>query len=316
MKILVTGSTAYDVFLGYDGSYADAIDPSALDALSVSFFSPHYAKHHGGTAANIAWNLNLLGGDPLTVSTVGSDGGEYKALLEDRGITTRYVDQLEGHVTATAIIGTDTTERQIAFFHPGADAHGGFPDLNDERDDLSHAIISPRNAVLMMEAARWCSEYGVPYLFDPGQQVITLSDDELRFGVEHSFGVIANEYEWGLISKRLDMNEEQALTKTSMVIVTQGENGVTCFSTDGAHNIGGCKAEKVINPTGAGDAFRAGLLYGLSNNWNKTDSLRLGNAMGSFAVEIEGTLLDTIDRDQVWSRCEQTYGEKLSRIKD
>lgn len=311
MKILVTGSTAYDVLLGYDGSYSDAIDPSALDSLAVSFFSPHYARHHGGTAANIAWNLHLLGADPLTVSTVGSDGGEYKALLEERGIDSSYIEQLDDYVTATAIIGTDAGERQITFFHPGADAHGSFPDLNSERDGLSHAIISPRNAVLMMDAVRWCQKFAVPYLFDPGQQVIGLSDDELRLGIDGSFGLIANEYEWGLIAKRLNMNEENILSKTEHLIVTEGENGVTCFCKEGPHNIGPCKADKVINPTGAGDAFRAGLLYGLSNNWNTTDSLRLGNAMGSFAVEIEGTLLDRIDRDQVWSRCERTYGEKL-----
>jgi adenosine kinase len=311
MKILVTGSTAYDVMLGYDGSFADAIDPNALSELSVSFFSPRFERHHGGTGANIAWNLKLLGVDPQLVSTVGSDGGAYKALLEERGITTEFVEKLENHVTATAIIGTDTGERQITFFHPGADADGSWPDLADRREDFSHAIISPRNAVLMNAAVHWCTENAVPYLFDPGQQVISLSDDELRFGIDNSAGLIVNEYEWGLISERLNITEENALLKTPMLIVTRGENGVTCFCEDGALNIGPCTPEKVVNPTGAGDAFRAGLLAGMKSGWSRIDSLRLANAMGSLAVELEGTLIDHCDHDAVWARAEMTYGEKL-----
>lgn len=311
MKILITGSTAYDVMLGYDGSFADAIDPAALNELSVSFFSPHFEKHHGGTAPNIAWNLKLLGGDPLIVSTVGSDGGEYCALLEDRGIKTNHLEKRDDGVTATAIIGTDSSERQITFFHPGSDANGSFPDLSQDRDDLSYAIISPRNGVLMMEAVHWCEKMKVPFIFDPGQQTIALSDDELRFGVEHSHGVIANEYEWGLISNRLNMTEENALLKTSMVIVTRGEGGVTCFCEEGAQVIPACTADKVVNPTGAGDAFRAGLLFGMDKGWGRHDCLRLGSTMGSFAVEIQGTLIDHIDKEHVWARAEQTFGEAL-----
>ena len=315
MKIMVTGSTAYDVLLGHEGSFADGIDPNALETLSVCFFSPHYARHHGGTGANIAWNLHLLGTESLLVTTVGSDGGEYRALLEDRGISTEFVEQLENAATATAIIGTDSSERQITFFHPGADAHGTFPNVTDRREEIAYAIISPRNAVLMMQAARWCDEYAVPFLFDPGQQVNALSDDELRFGVEHSRGVIANEYEWGLICSRLTITEESALEKTAMIIVTRGDAGVTCFSKDGALNIGPCTPDKVVNPTGAGDAFRAGLLTGLQADWSLLDGLRLGNAMGSLAVELEGTLIDHIDQDAVWQRAEDAYDEALPQLK-
>lgn len=326
MKILVTGSAAYDVLLGYDGSFADAVDSESLDSLSVSFFSPHYAKHHGGTGANIAWGLNLLGSDPLLVTTIGNDGHEYRQLLEDRGISTEYVEQFEDVPTATAIIGTDSGERQIAFFHPGADASGswptfapseataGKPNLLNVREEIALAIISPRNAVLMMDAARWCSEYKVPFLFDPGQLIIGLSDDELRFGIEHSAGLIANEYEWGLIAQRLGCTEETILNKTDMLIVTRGEHGVTCFSSEGALNVGPCTPDKVVNPTGAGDAFRAGLLAGLTRDFSLVNALRLGNAMGAVAVEIEGTLIDHIDMQAVLSRAEITYGEALPAL--
>ncbi len=327
MKILVTGSVAYDVLLGYDGSFADAIDPEVLEKLSVSFFSPHFARHHGGTGANIAWNLKLLGGDPLLVSTVGTDGGEYLSLFKDRGITTTFLEKREDSVTATAIIGTDTGERQITFFHPGADTKGtwptyapdgasaGKPDLNDHREDISHAIISPRNAILMMQAVRWCEKYKVPYLFDPGQQIIALSTDELTFGLRNSAGVITNEYEWELLSGRLRLSMEDAVRHTPMLIVTKGEKGVACVTKEGAETIAVCPAEKLVNPTGAGDAFRAGFLYGLHAGWSLTDALRLGNSMGSFAVEIEGTLLDAVDREAVWERAKETYGKALPELK-
>ncbi len=314
VKILVNGSTAYDVMLGYSGSFADAIDPKGLDSLSVSFFSPHYARHHGGTGANIAWGLHLLGADPLLVTTIGSDGGDYRTLFEDRGISVECVEQLSSVPTATAIIGTDTGERQITFFHPGADASGSWPELSDRREEIAFAVISPRNAVLMMDGVRWCEKYKVPYLFDPGQQVIALSDDELEFGVASSAGVIANEYEWGLISERLNINEENALLKTPMLIITRGEHGVTCFSEEGGLTVGPCTPEKVVNPTGAGDAFRAGVLAGLQSGWSKIDALRLGNAMGSVAVEVEGTLVDHVDKEDVFARAEMAYGEKLPVI--
>jgi adenosine kinase len=311
MKILVNGSTAYDVLLGYDGSFADAIDPQALDDLSVSFFSPHYARHHGGTGANIAWNLNLLGVDPMLVTTVGNDGTEYQILLRDRGISTDHIEQLDDATTATAIIGTDSRERQITFFHPGADAHGSWPILDDYREEINYAIISPRNAVLMMEGVHWCAKMSIPFIFDPGQQIIALSKDELEFGISNSEVLIVNEYEWGLIKDRLRIDEKGALTRTSKLIVTRGASGVTCFSDSGVDSIGPCTPEKVVNPTGAGDAFRAGLLAGMQADWSLVDSLRLGNAMGSLAVELEGTLIDHIDRDAVWSRAEMTYGETL-----
>lgn len=314
MKILVNGSTAYDLLLGYNGSFADAIDTSSLDTLAVSFFAPHFARHHGGTAANIAWSLNLLGKDPMLVTTIGVDGTDYQELLKNRGISVEYVEKLDTASTATAIIGTDSKERQITFFHPGADADGTWPDITDRREDISHAIISPRNAVLMMEGIRWCTEYKVPFFFDPGQQVLALSDDELRFGVENSEGVIANEYEWGLITDRLQIDEQSALLKTSMVIVTRGDAGVTCFSKDGALNVGPCTPDQVVNPTGAGDAFRAGFLAGLQSEWSLIDSLRLGNAMGSLAVELEGTLIDHVDLDAIWQRAKMAYGETLPNL--
>lgn len=320
-KILITGSIAYDLLLSYEGSFADAIKGESIDRLSVSFFAPHLKRHHGGTGSNIAWNLKLLGGDPLLVGTVGTDGGQYCALMEERGIDTKHIERRKDSITATAIIGTDNGERQIAFFHPGADALGswpafapegatvGRPDLSEDRDDVAWAIVGARNPVLMMEAARWCSNVKIPLLFDPGQLVIGLSPDELRSAVQRSRGLICNEYEWNVFTERTAMSAHEFLASVEFVIVTLGDKGVALHTKKGRQEIKGCKADQVINPTGAGDAFRAGLLFGLEKKWGLTDCCKLGAAMGSFAVEIEGTLLEDLDLDHVKQRMKQTYGK-------
>jgi adenosine kinase len=170
MNFLVHGSIAFDLLLTHDGSFVDAIDPLALDQLSVSFLAQHFARHHGGTATNIAWNLALLGHRPSIVGAVGDDGRAYLQLLEERGIDTSFVRISDDRATATAIIATDNGARQITFFHPGADAESILPSFNGNTPDAGFAIVAPRNASLMIDGARQCKELGIPYLFDAGQR--------------------------------------------------------------------------------------------------------------------------------------------------
>jgi adenosine kinase len=314
MKILVSGSVAYDLLLTYDGSFADAIEAADLKDLSVAFVTPRFARHHGGTGANIAWNLRLLNQEPLLVSTVGDDGGAYTALLEERGIATKHIERIKQSMTPTAIIATDSREHQITFYHPGADSRGTWPDLAEERDDLRYAIVSPRDTAVMSKAAAWCDEYRVPYIFDPGQQVLAFAEGELRKAVAGSSGVIANAYEWSLLSDRLHMSADDILEHAEFLIVTHGEEGATLYTRGRSDVVPACAPEKVLNPTGAGDAFRAGVLTGLSAGWSLLESARLGASLASFVVEIEGTLLDTIDLNDVLGRAEVTYGEMLPEL--
>lgn len=325
-RILITGSIAYDLLLSYEGSFADAIAGGSVDTLSVSFFAPHLKRHHGGTGSNIAWNLRLLGGSPLLVGTVGKDGGEYCALLEERGIDTAHIERRDDSVTATAIIGTDDGQRQIAFFHPGADARGSWPDISDVCDDVSWGIVSARNPVVMMEAVRWFEKSKIPLLFDPGQLIIGLSPDELRSAASHCKGFLCNAYEWNLFSERTLLSKEHILKTAEFLIITYGEHGVELYRKEAKEGKEGkepkeikevivaCRADRVINPTGAGDAFRAGVLFGLEKQWNLTDCCRLGAVMGSKVVEIEGTLLEDLDRNEVWEKAKQTYGEELPPV--
>ena len=321
MRILVTGSIAYDILLNYDGSFAETIGSADVNNLSVSFLSPRFARHHGGTGSNIAWNLRLLKTDTLLVGTIGNDGSEYRDLLKARGVDVSQVQQLHDHVTSTAIIGTDSSERQIAFFHPGADAYGTWPDLNDNRDDLSYAVVGARNPGLMMRGVHWCQEYKVPYLFDPGQLVIGLSADELTSAALKSGGLIANEFEWELLSEKTGCGISDFLVSlpdrqagAPFVIITLGEKGLAIHTKKGEQIIPACAPEKVVNPTGAGDAWRAGLLPGLSKKGDLADCGRLGAALASFVVEQEGTLLDFIDLDEVRERARTAYGHELPAL--
>lgn len=311
MKFLVHGSIAIDLFVGYDGSFTDAIDPKALDTLSVSFFSPRYERHHGGTGANIAWNIRLLGDDPLLVGTVGYDGGEYLALLQERGVDTKFIQKLPDHVTATAIIGTDSSEHQIAFFHPGADSHGKLPDLADDRDDIAFAIIAPRDAVLMLQAAEQCKKLKIPYIFDPGQQSHGFAKDEFRHAITGSAGLIVNEYEWQLASKKLEWKESDVVKACGMLVQTLGEKGMAITTSKGRVTVPACKPEKIINPTGAGDAARAGLLYGLARKWPMEQAGRLANILGCLVVEQQGALLDSLEMATIQERAQENYGEEL-----
>lgn len=315
MKILVTGSIAYDLLLHHEGSFTAAINPDRLEELSMAFVTPHFGRHHGGTGANVAWNLRLLNQDPLLVGTVGDDGGSYTALLQERMIDTSFVEQLPHCATATAIVATDDHEHQITFYHPGADARGSWPThLEDHREDIGYAIVSPRDATLMKEAMRWCRSMKLPTLFDPGQQVLSFARKDLGAAVKASSGVIANAYEWSLLSSSLGRSVTELLALTPMLIVTHGEEGLTLSTRDETVVIPACEPERVVDPTGAGDALRAGLLTGLAGGWSLLDAARLGASLASFVVEQEGTLLDRIDLNEVLGRAEATYGQVLPEL--
>ncbi len=314
MKILVVGSVAYDLLLAYDGSFVDSLKAKALEELSVAYVTPHLVKHFGGTGANIAWNVKLLGGEPLLIGTVGQDGSPYVDLLKERGISVKFVECVESKFTATAIVATDDREHQITFYHPGADAHGSWPDLARKHSEYAYAIVSPRDVMIMTKALAWCAQSGVQTLFDPGQQIGSFSDDELRRSIAASAGLVANEYEWGLIAGRLNLSPEEALALTPAVFVTRGERGAVAYTRDGTFEVPACIPRRVLNPTGAGDAFRAGLLVGLTSKWNMEHSLRLAAAMGSFAVETEGTLMESLDLGEVQKRVKVTYGIELPAL--
>lgn len=310
MKYLVNGSIAFDLLLSHDGSFLSGIDTKNLEKLSVNYLAQGFKKHHGGTAANIGWNLALLGHEPLLLGAVGFDGQAYLALLRERGVLTNLVERREDAITATAVIATDTSERQISFFHPGADGLASLPDLSEE-EDIAFAIMSPRNPVLMLKGAAACATLKIPYLFDPGQVVHAFAQGELRHAVKQSRGLVVNEYEWGLASAKLAWSEADVVRECGMLVETLGDEGLRIVTHKESVKIPACTPDRFINPTGAGDAVRAGLLVGLSSGWSLIDTGRLAAILGCMLVEQEGTLLNALDTDTLQERALQNYGEKL-----
>jgi adenosine kinase len=309
MRFLVNGSIAYDLLLSHDGSFLSGIDAKNLEHLSVNYLAQGFVRHHGGTAANIGWHLALLGHSPVLSAAVGLDGTEYVKKLKDAGVDVSIVETRNDAVTAMAVIATDSDERQISFFHPGADGQACFPTTLP--NDLSYAIMSPRNPLLMLQGAEACTKNGVPYLFDPGQVVHAFGCDEFRHAVRRSAGLVVNEYEWSLASKLLGWKEADVTDACRMLIITLGENGLKFITRDGETTVAGCKAEHIVNPTGAGDAARAGLLHGLAAGWSLQDTGRLAAILGSLVVSQAGTLLPSLSFEELQARAQKQYGEAL-----
>lgn len=313
-KFLVHGSIAYDLLFHSDGSFTNAIDVKNIETLSVSYLAPRYEKHHGGTAANIAWNLRLLGQEVAMVGAIGFDGGNYATLLSERGIDLTHVNRIADELTATAVVASDAHEHQITFFHPGADAKGTLPDLNEEREDIAMAIIGPRNPMLMLKAAAQCKELKIPYIFDPGQLSHVFTKDEFRRAITGARCLVANAYEWALTQEKTGWDASEILKVCPLIVITLGEQGLTLHTADDTIVVHACKPDRVLNPTGAGDALRSGLLIGLANGWSLQDTGRLGAAMGSFVVEQVGTLIDHLDKEDVRARVLENYGEELPKF--
>ncbi len=299
--ILVTGSLTYDLFFRYEGSFRDG----------VSFVTQHHARAHGGTGANIAWNLHFLHQEPLLVGTVGHDGEPYCKMLQERGIPTTHVEVLRDHATSTAVIATDSGERQITFFHPGADAHGSWPVSQLDPSAISCAIAAPRDVRVTMEALAWCHRHHIPCIFDPGQNMLCFTTADLWEGLTLSTGLVVNAFEWETLTSLLQTSLEGILSKVSWVIITRGAEGCSVHTREESATLPACPVTTVIDPTGAGDAFRAGLLTGMSRGWALSDGCKLGAALASKVTEQQGCLLSACRLEEILERARRTYGEAL-----
>ena len=311
---LAAGSIAFDQLLSYDGSFADGIDADKLDDLSVGYVTRHLARHYGGTAANIAWNLRHLKQDVFVAASIGSDGDRYVERLKHHGVNVSLVQERKEHVTPTAIVGTDSAERQITFYHPGADIDTEAPDVSILKDDLAYVLVSPHSTVSMLQTALQCQQLKIPYLFDPGQQSLQFAQDDLRRIMKGSAVLAVNMYEWSLLSEALRWNAEEVLNFTDLLVITHGEHGFALQTKKESIVLDAVPAPKLLNPTGAGDAFRAGLVTGLALDWDLRDAGRLGAALASFVVEIEGTQMEEFSLEEMYQRAQKAYGEELPAL--
>ena len=315
-KILVTGAIAFDHLFSYGASLLEQLrEVTTLDVLSVSFEPSAYIKRLGGTGANIAWNLALLGGRPLLVGNVGPDGKDYVQILKKRGIDVACIDEKATSMTATGVCLSDPRAHQIWFFYRGADAVGHWPELTKKvASTIDYAIIGPRHYVQMLEGLAWCKTHKIPRLFDPGQEILRYTPQSLKRAINMSTGVIVNEFEWGMLKKRLKCTPEDLTKKVEYLIITKGEAGHVIYTKKGKKSFPRCNCEHPVDPTGAGDAFRAGLVLGITSGWSLDHASQLGAAIASFVVEEHGTHLDLLNLNHLRKRVKEAYGNSLPAL--
>lgn len=290
MRIIVTGSIAYDYIMVFPGQFKDHILPDKMHVLSVSFLVDSLKRMHGGTAPNIAYNLALLGERPTVVGTVGDDFGAYRAWLESQGVDTSGIKQISGDFTASCFINTDLQDNQITAFYAGAMAHAAsisFHDYDYTSDDL--VIIAPNDPKAMAQHAAECTTLGIPYLYDPSMQAPRMTGAELEAGFEGAKVLSGNDYEFGMMADKLGISEAELRRRVPITVMTKGEAGALITVGDQEYEIPSAKPARVVDPTGAGDAFRAGFVKGIVRGFSWPVVGRLGALSAVYALEQSGT---------------------------
>lgn len=310
MKILVSGSLAYDRIMEYPGRFSDHIMPDKIHALSLSFVADSFKEHFGGTAGNIAYGLALLGERPEVLAAAGNDFERYQEWLERRGVGLSFARILPNQHTTTASIMADCTDNQIAAVCLGAMAYPC--EMSEEKiTGEAMAIISPGNVEDMRRLPEIYRKKKIPFIFDPGQQIAALSAEDLRNGIEGAKILIANDYELALVMEKTGWKEKDILSRAEMIITTLGEKGSRILTQERSFEIPAVKVEKVVDPTGAGDAYRAGLIKGLIRNWPIEVVGRFAGVMAAYAVETHGTQEYQVDFETAGLRYDINFGEKL-----
>lgn len=290
MSIIVTGSVAYDYLMSFPGRFRDHILPDQLHKVSLSFLVDSMRKQRGGCAANIAYSLALLGESPTVMATVGQDFGEYRAWLEGEGIDTSATVEMPDEFTSSFFVNTDVENNQIASFYLGAMGRAGelsFYDLDYRAIEI--AIVAPNAPAAMIRYPRECRELGVPYIYDPSQQIIRLSGDELIDGTRGARLLIVNDYEFGMMHNKTGLSEQELLGLPEATIITRGEAGSTVYDGNLVLHIPAVPPEPLAEPTGVGDAYRAGVIKGLLRGCSWETTGRIAALAATYVLEQYGT---------------------------
>jgi adenosine kinase len=310
MAILVSGSLAYDTIMVFPDQFKKHILADQMHILNVAFMVPDLRREFGGTAGNIAYNLKLLGEDPQIMATVGHDFGPYDERLSRLDISMRNVRRLDDHFTAQAFITTDIDDNQITAFHPGAMSLSHLNQVGDAAD-ARLAIVSPAGREGMIEHANGLAEAGIPFIFDPGQGLPMFSGPELLGLVCRATCLAVNDYEARLVEQKTGLAVRDLARKIDAVAVTRGEQGSIVLTRDGRVDIPAVRADAVADPTGCGDAYRAGLLYGMARGWRWAKAARLASVMGAIKIAHRGGQNHQPSREDIARRFRDAFGETL-----
>jgi len=321
MSVLVTGSVAIDHIMVFEDLFKNHILPDQIHRLNVAFLVPSLEKRWGGTGANIAFNLRLLGEDPALLATVGNDLGAYAQWLDDHGVRRDYLRVLDDAFTAQCFITTDRDSNQLIVFHPGAMERAHEASLADVREEISMGIVSPNGKQAMIEYAAELKSRQIPCVIDPGQQLPTFEGDELLGLIEGASILVVNDYEWLLTQEKTGMDEDAIAERVGALVVTRGAEGsmvrrggvAVPFEIESDRSeIASVKAQRVTDPTGCGDAYRSGLLYALARGLSLETGCRLGSLMGALKVAEAGPQSIVLDREAIAARFEVEFGSKLA----
>ncbi|HRM49048.1 MAG TPA: carbohydrate kinase family protein [Alicycliphilus sp.] len=287
MAALICGSLAFDSIMTFEGRFAEQILPAQLHILNVSFLVPTLRRDFGGCAGNIAYSLKLLGGDPQPMAMLGADGGEYLARLQQLGIDTRYVGQAGDTYTAQAMIMTDRDNNQITAFHPGAMMQAHTNRIGPDAG-ARIGIIAPDGRDAMLQHAAQFVEAGIPFVFDPGQGLPMFDGDELRRFVAQAGWIAVNDYEGKMLCDRTGWSLAELSQQVTGLVVTLGAEGCEVWEQGARTKVDPVTPAQVVDPTGCGDAWRGGLLYGLEKGWPLVRCAELGNRLGALKIAQRG----------------------------
>ncbi len=309
MTSLICGSLAFDTIMSFGGRFSEALLADQLHKINVAFLVPGIRREFGGCAGNIAYNLKLLSGDPLIMATIGQDSAPYVERLDRLGISRRCIRTIDNAYTAQAFITTDADSNQITAFHPGAMGVSHQIKVADA-GPVKLAIIAPDGRDGMLEHARDCAELNIPFIFDPGQGLPMFNGAELSHFIELATYVAVNDYEAELLTERTGLSLQQIADHVSALVVTRGEQGAEIYTSEGRIDIPVVAAD-VVDPTGCGDAFRAGMLFGLTRDMDWTTIGRLSSLMGAIKIASQGGQNHAPTLDEIEDRFFKAYGYRF-----
>jgi adenosine kinase len=316
LDILISGSVAYDYLMTFPGYFHEHILPERLQNISLSFLVDKMTRQRGGIAPNIAYTLALLGEKPRLFATVGEDFSDYRAWLEKFGVDTEFARVVPGKFTASFFATTDKVSAQIASFYPGAMADAATMSLKEvaKRPDL--VVISPTDPSAMMKHAAECRELGIPYLYDPSQQVLRLEGHEIARDMDGAHFLFCNDYEFGLISKKTGFDLTGILKQIDILVVTKGAEGAVIYAEGKEIVVPVVPEERIVDPTGVGDAFRGGFLAAYARGWDWKLCGQVGSLAAVYVLEQNGTQNHFYTREQFVKRFREHYddGGKLDQL--
>jgi adenosine kinase len=310
MKTLITGSMAYDTIMVFEDQFKNHILPEQTHILNVAFLVPKMTRHLGGCAGNIAYNLKLLGGDPVIMATVGEDFDPYYRYLEEQGLSAEHVIKVDDSFTAQAFITTDLDNNQIIAFHPGA-MNFAHQNKIDDAKGIELGIVGPDGRDAMIEHAQQFAELEIPFIFDPGQGLPMFGGDELITFLDQANYAIVNDYESQMLLDKTGLSLKQLAEKVETLIVTRGGQGSEIYHAGEMIKIASAPIRAAVDPTGCGDAYRAGVMHGMTTGKDWKTCGQMGAVCGAIKIEQSGTQNHSFTSASFAERYQQAFGESL-----